>query len=68
MGALSVLVEISSNLDIRKHITDLGAVPLLVNLLSDPARSVVNKYPCFDESRGVRGFLEQVALKLKLMT
>lgn len=41
MGALSVLVEISSNLDIRKHITDLGAVPLLVNLLSDPARSVL---------------------------
>lgn len=38
MGALSVLSEISSNLDIRKHITDLGAVPLLVNLLSDPAR------------------------------
>lgn len=37
LGALSVLSEISLNLDIRKTIVDLGGIPLLVRILSEPA-------------------------------
>lgn len=37
LGALSVLSEISLNFDIRSTIVDLGGIPLLVNILSEPA-------------------------------
>lgn len=40
LGALSVLSEISSNLDIRRAIVDLGGIPLLVQILSEPGRDL----------------------------
>lgn len=40
LGGLSILKEITPNIEIRKKVTDLGAIPLLVGLLSDPARDV----------------------------
>lgn len=40
LGGLAVLKEITPNIDIRKKVTDLGAIPLLVGLVSDPARDV----------------------------
>ncbi|RZF37813.1 hypothetical protein LSTR_LSTR007175 [Laodelphax striatellus] len=40
MGALSVLSVVSENFEIRRHMTDLGCVPLLVNLLNDPSRAL----------------------------
>lgn len=40
IGALAVLQEITSNPDIRKKVTDLGTVPLLVVILSDPTREL----------------------------
>ncbi|XP_039292137.1 armadillo repeat-containing protein gudu isoform X2 [Nilaparvata lugens] len=40
MGALSVLSAVSENFEIRRHMTDLGCVPLLVNLLNDPSRAL----------------------------
>lgn len=43
LGALSVLTEISENIDIRRTIVDLGGIPLLVNLLSEPARDLKTK-------------------------
>ncbi|XP_065078315.1 armadillo repeat-containing protein gudu [Ochlerotatus camptorhynchus] len=40
LGALTVLSEISSNLDIRRSIVDLGGIPLLVQILSEPGRDL----------------------------
>ncbi|GBP40961.1 Armadillo repeat-containing protein gudu [Eumeta japonica] len=40
LGALAILKEITPNIEIRRRATDLGAVPLLVGLISDPARDV----------------------------
>ncbi|XP_075992866.1 armadillo repeat-containing protein gudu isoform X2 [Anticarsia gemmatalis] len=40
LGGLAVLKDITPNIEIRKKVTDLGAIPLLVGLLSDPARDV----------------------------
>jgi hypothetical protein len=40
LGALSVLSEISQNADIRRGIADLGAIPILVTILSDQARDL----------------------------
>nr|CAD7585745.1 unnamed protein product [Timema genevievae] len=40
LGALSVLSQISVNTEIRRTITDLGGVPLLVDILSHPARDL----------------------------
>uniref|UniRef100_A0A182J6G1 Armadillo repeat-containing domain-containing protein n=1 Tax=Anopheles atroparvus TaxID=41427 RepID=A0A182J6G1_ANOAO len=40
LGALSVLSEISSNLDIRRAIVDLGGIPLLVQIVSEPGRDL----------------------------
>lgn len=40
LGALAVLKDITANIEIRKKVTDLGAIPLMVGLLSDPARDV----------------------------
>lgn len=40
LGSLSVLSEISQNADIRRGITDLGAVPILVIILSDQSRDL----------------------------
>lgn len=40
LGALSVLTELSQNLDIRKCIADLGGINLLVKNLSHPARDL----------------------------
>jgi armadillo repeat-containing protein 4 len=40
LGSLSVLSEISLNLDIRRSIIDLGGIPLLVDILSEPAREL----------------------------
>lgn len=37
LGSLSVLAEISLNIDIRRTIVDLGGIPLLVNILSEAA-------------------------------
>ena len=39
-GALTVLSAISLNLDIRRSIVDLGGIPLLVNILSEPSRDL----------------------------
>lgn len=43
LGALSVLAEISLNIDIRRTIVDLGGIPLLVNILSEPAQDLKTK-------------------------
>lgn len=40
LGALTVLSEISSNLDVRRSIVDLGGIPLLVQILSEPGRDL----------------------------
>jgi armadillo repeat-containing protein 4 len=40
LGSLSVLSDISLNLDIRRSIIDLGGIPLLVDILSEPARDL----------------------------
>uniref|UniRef100_A0A8D8B3Q8 Armadillo repeat-containing protein 4 n=2 Tax=Culex pipiens TaxID=7175 RepID=A0A8D8B3Q8_CULPI len=40
LGALTVLSEVSSNLDIRRSIVDLGGIPLLVQILSEPGRDL----------------------------
>lgn len=40
IGALAVLKEITFNPDIRKKVTDLGTVPLLVVILSDPTKEL----------------------------
>lgn len=40
LGGLAILKDITPNMEIRKKVTDLGAIPLLVSLLSDPARDV----------------------------
>jgi hypothetical protein len=40
LGSLSVLSEISQNADIRRGITDLGAIPILVIILSDQTRDL----------------------------
>lgn len=37
LGALSVLAEISINIDIRRTIVDLGGIPLLVDILNTQA-------------------------------
>ncbi|GLH02426.1 uncharacterized protein GBIM_08444, partial [Gryllus bimaculatus] len=38
LGSLSVLSAISSHADVRRALTDLGAVPLLVRILAEPSR------------------------------
>lgn len=40
IGGLTVLKEITPNIEIRRKVVDLGAIPLLVSLLCDPARDV----------------------------
>ncbi|XP_050504963.1 armadillo repeat-containing protein gudu [Diabrotica virgifera virgifera] len=40
LGALGVLSELSTNIDIRKSIADLGGVELLVQNLAEPARDL----------------------------
>ncbi|XP_068083879.1 armadillo repeat-containing protein gudu [Anabrus simplex] len=40
LGSLSVLSEISQNVDVRRSLSDLGAVPLLVTILSDQSRDL----------------------------
>lgn len=39
-GALTVLSEVSLNLDIRRSIVDLGGIPLLVNILSEASKDL----------------------------
>ena len=40
LGTLSVLAAISTNLDIRRSIVDLGGIPLLVKITSEPGRDL----------------------------
>lgn len=40
LGSLSVLSELSQNLEIRRSIADLGGIALLVKNLSDPAKDL----------------------------
>lgn len=40
LGALYVLREITTSYDVRKSLTDLGGVPLLIDILSDQARDL----------------------------
>lgn len=40
LGALYVLREITVSYDVRKSFTDLGGVPLLIEILSDQARDL----------------------------
>lgn len=37
LGSLHILATISANIDIRKAIVDLDGIPLLVQILSEPA-------------------------------
>lgn len=40
MGALYILKELTTTYDVRKTFTDLGGVPLLLDILSDQARDL----------------------------
>lgn len=40
LGALSVLAAVSSNVTIRRRITDLGGITVLINNLCEPARDL----------------------------
>lgn len=37
LGALYVLADVTTNIDIRRTLVDLGSIPLLVEILSEPA-------------------------------
>lgn len=40
LGALSVLSDLSQNMEVRRSITDFGGVEILVKNLTDPARDL----------------------------
>ncbi|XP_055383292.1 uncharacterized protein LOC129613316 [Condylostylus longicornis] len=54
LGALTILAEITLNIDIRRTVVDLGAVPLMINVLNTPGELKTMAAECLANVAKVR--------------